>query len=932
GSLQFSALNAQGAVSWTSSDPTVATLVSTGFATTLKRGITQITVADSRGSASTTLTVRAQAALGLSASALTFTQQSGGAESAAQFVQLSDAGDDKVGAVSVSGISYSAGQPTGWLTATLSVATLPSTLTVRSAAGSLPVGTYNATVSLHAVGAAGLDQTVNVTFTVTAPAAIQLSASTLAFNGVRGVGTVAAQSIDVNNSGGGVLAGLVSSISYGAGQPTGWLTATLSGGTAPATLSVQPNVSQLNDGTYTATISVSAAGATNSPRSVSVTLTVVSNSIVLSNSAVAFAATSGGANPSAQTVNVSNGGTGTLTGLAVAVNYSAGQPTGWLTTASLGSANAPAVLTLRPTVGVLAPGSYTATVAVSSPVATNSAQNITVTLVVSNTPIIALSASTVSFDGLAGGAQPAAKTVDISNSGAGVLSGLAVAITYGAGQPGGWLTTASLSATTNPSTLTLRPTPGALVAGTYTANVAVSSPVASNSPQLIIVTFVVASSPSIGLSRQTAAFATTVGGANPAGQTIAITNIGAPTLTGLTAAVAYQAGQTTGWLSASLNSANDPSTLTLQVAVGALAAGVYTATVSITSPVANNSPQTVTVTFTVSANVVIALSTTTVNFSGAFGGASPASQAVTVSNGGSGLLNQLTASVSYAPGQATGWLPLVSLNSAQATATLTLGTNITGLAVGTYTATVAVASPVAANSPQSVTVTLVIMSVPTIALSSTTASFSTSFGGAQPAAQNITVSNSGSGLLTGLAVSVSYTAGQTTGWLTTASLSSTTATSTLQLRPAVMATGGVFNAIVTITSPVAGNSPQQIAVTYTVMVSFATHIYPLITSNCVSCHFSSGTVGNPLTDLSSALIAYNSLVNVATNKRQPAYPYPLATTHPFRIVPGNASTSYVLDQILKAGGAYPMPTGATSMPVSWIDRFREWINLGAPFN
>lgn len=932
GSLQFSALNAQGAVAWSSNDPTVASVVSTGFATTIKRGSVQITATDSRGSASTTLTVRARAALALSTGALTFTQQAGAAESPAQTVQLTDGGDDKVGAVSVSGISYAPGQPTGWLTATLGGSTVPATLTVRSAAGSLPPGTYNATVSVNAVGAAGVDQTVGVTFTVTEPAAIQLSASNLAFSGVRGVGTIATQTIAVTNSGGGTLTPLVASIAYGAGQPVGWLSATLNSTTAPASLSVQPTITTLPDGNYSATISVSAVGAANSPRTVAVTLTVVSNTIVLSSTAVPFAASVGGVNPAAQTVNVSNGGAGSLTGLSVSVNYAAGQPTGWLTTASLGATTAPAVLTLRPTVGVLTPGTYTATVAVASVVATNSAQNITVTLVVSNVPIIALSATSIGFDASVGGASPAAQTVTISNAGAATLSGLAVAVTYGAGQPAGWLSTATLSTTTAPSTLTLRPTVGVLTAGTYTASVAVTSAVANNSPQTIAVTFVIATSPSIGLSQQTVAMTATTGGVNPAAQTIAITNTGTNTLTGLSAAITYQAGQSTGWLNATLNTTTAPTTLTLQATVGPLGAGTYNATVSVASPVASNSPQTVTVTLVVAANSVIVLSTTTVNFAAAVGGASPAAQSVTITNGGTGLLNGLTASVSYAAGQSSGWLTLLSLTSSQVPSTLTLGTTIAGLAVGTYNATVSVASPVAGNSPQLIAVTLVITAVPTIALSSTTATFSANFGAAQPAAQNINITNGASGSLTGLVVSVTYAPGQTAGWLTT-SLSTTTAPATLQLRPIVMANGGVYNATVSIASPVAGNSPRTITITYTVMVLFATQIYPQIAASCVSCHFSSGTVGAPLTDLSSALIAYNNLVNAATNKRQPTYPYPLATTHPIRVVPGNASASYLLDQVLKTSGAWPMPTSAMSvMPASWIDRLREWINLGAPFN
>ena len=96
---------------------------------------------------------------------------------------------------------------------------------------------------------------------------------------------------------------------------------------------------------------------------------------------MSFSGTTPGTDPAAKNVQVTNSGGGTLTGLAAAVSYGAGQATGWLA-ASLNTATAPATLTLQPGLGSLAPGSYNATVSVSSSVAANSPQSISVTLVV----------------------------------------------------------------------------------------------------------------------------------------------------------------------------------------------------------------------------------------------------------------------------------------------------------------------------------------------------------------------------------------------------------------------------------------------------------------------------------------------------------------------------------------------------------------------
>lgn len=817
-SQQFSALNAEGAVTWTSSDPAVAVVVSTGFTTALKSGSTQITAADTRGSSTATLTVRSLAALALTPGTISFTQQRGASDPAPQAVQVSDAGDDKVGAVTVAGIAYDPGQPTGWLTATLSSSAAPAQLSVRAQAGTMPVGSYRATVSVSAVGATNGSQPVVVTLAVTPAPAIQLSSTALSFTSLRAVGTVPAQTVNVTNSGGGTLTQLTAATVYAPGQATGWLAATLNTAAIPMSLSVQPTVGSLPDGTYNATVVVSAPGASNSPQSVAVTLTVTSNTIALSRTSVPFSGAVGGANPSVQTVGISNAGAGTLTGLAVAVSYRAGQTPGWLTTATLSSTTANSTLTLQPSVGALAPGTYNATVAVTAPGATNSPQIIAVTLTVATSPSIALSRTSVPFSAQLGGANPAVQTVTITNSGTGTLTGLAFTIGYQMGQPNGWL----------------------------------------------------------------AGIATT--GAN--GETI----------------------------------------VSLQPTTGVLPVGTYNATVSMTSPVANNSPQNITVTFVISASPAIGVSTALVNFSGTAGFASPLSQVVIISNGGSGTLNQLSTSINYANGQPTGWL-VASLSTTSAPATLTLTPTSGALPAGTYSATVSVISPMATNTPQFITITFVLGSAPTISLSATTRNFQINIGAAPPAAQTVTITNSGSGSLTGLNTSISYTAGQPTGWLS-AALNTTTATSLLTLQPLTIspAQGGAFTATVSIASPVAGNSPRVITVTYTVMVSWATDIYPTIAvpANCLNCHFAGAT-----TDLSSAQIAYTNLVNRVTTNRAG---HPLASTKPVRVVPGNASTSYLLDQVLKTSGAYGMPTSATTMPAAWISRLREWINLGAPNN
>ncbi len=104
-------------------------------------------------------------------------------------------------------------------------------------------------------------------------------------------------------------------------------------------------------------------------------------SIAISSSTVSFGATVGGASPAAQGLTITNGGSGSLSGIAVgAISYGSGA--GWLS-ASLNTTSAPATLTLQATTGSLAAGSYTATVPVSAAGASNTPQNLAVTLTVS---------------------------------------------------------------------------------------------------------------------------------------------------------------------------------------------------------------------------------------------------------------------------------------------------------------------------------------------------------------------------------------------------------------------------------------------------------------------------------------------------------------------------------------------------------------------
>ncbi len=133
-------------------------------------------------------------------------------------------------------------------------------------------GTSNpATIAMTA------DRSVTAIFTETDHPVIQLSPAGLSFTAIRGQPGPAAQVVGVTNGGGGTLDGLVRI--YPDGKPD-WLTATLSGTIAPATLSVEVSLYDrfgrpLAAGAYASRVAVSSPAAGNSPQDVAVTFTIL---------------------------------------------------------------------------------------------------------------------------------------------------------------------------------------------------------------------------------------------------------------------------------------------------------------------------------------------------------------------------------------------------------------------------------------------------------------------------------------------------------------------------------------------------------------------------------------------------------------------------------------------------------------------------------
>jgi hypothetical protein len=200
-------------------------------------------------------------------------------------------------------------------------------------------------------------------------------------------------------------------------------------------------------------------------------------------------------------------------------------------------------------------------------------------------------------------------------------------------------------------------------------------------------------------------FAGVEAGADPAAQAFTVANGGGGELSRPTTAITYSAGN--GWLSATVSGDRAPFTVTVQPTVGVLPAGTYSATVSVRSNGATNTPQSVPVTLAVAGRVLgprLGLSATSLSFATRSHGPSPDARTVVVTNAGGGTLSRPTLQISYGAG-ASDWLS-GSVTEGAGSYAIALRPETAGLAAGTYLATVAVESAGASNTPAAISVTL----------------------------------------------------------------------------------------------------------------------------------------------------------------------------------------------------------------------------------
>jgi hypothetical protein len=283
-----------------------------------------------------------------------------------------------------------------------------------------------------------------------------------------------------------------------------------------------------------------------------------------------------------------------------------------------------------------------------------------------------------------------------------------------------WITLSASSGVTQ-STLQLGVNPSGLAAGTYTGAVTVTPTGASSMtiPVSFRVTNPVAPvTPAYVISAAPTAFSfsNALNGTAPATKTVVFISTPATPLP-------FTMSANQSWVTMSATSGVTKSTLQLGVNPAGMAAGRYTALITVTPTGAGNPPMTIPVSLTISAPAqpayVISAAPTAFSFANTTNGPTPALQTVV-------FIATPATPLPFTMAASQPWITM-SASSGVTKSTIQLGVNTTSMAAGNYTGQIVVTPTGAGNPPMTIPVSLTISAPAAVAPSITS----------QPAAQTV---------------------------------------------------------------------------------------------------------------------------------------------------------------------------------------------------
>ena len=253
------------------------------------------------------------------------------------------------------------------------------------------------------------------------PPEIWYNPTSFTFTATEGGASPVSQSLWLRNDGDGTLTWSVS-------DDADWLSlAPLSGTSAgemdEAVLSV--DIGGMSAGSYSATITIEAAGATNTPQTAPVSLTINPPpgppEIWYNPTSFTFTATEGGANPVSQSLWLRNDGDGTLT-------WSVSDDADWLSLAPPSGTSAGEMdeVSLLVNITGMSAGSYSATITIEAPGSTNTPQTAPVSLSINTAPSppeISYDPTSFTFTATEGGTATKAGDPEILSNPVGIAPG-----------------------------------------------------------------------------------------------------------------------------------------------------------------------------------------------------------------------------------------------------------------------------------------------------------------------------------------------------------------------------------------------------------------------------------------------------------------------------------------------------------------------------
>ncbi|MEO8660489.1 MAG: hypothetical protein ABI693_18615 [Bryobacteraceae bacterium] len=687
----------------------------------------------------------------------------------------------------------------------------------------LAAGTYTGQIVFTAYPTATTTLTVPVTLIVAAAGTpfFDTTPGQMTFSLQTG-GAPPAQPLQIRNGGSGALNWSLTASTADGG---GWLTASVSSGQAPSTVSIGVVPGSLPGGGAAAGTFVGQLRFNSSGGSVTIPVNVVVGDTGFTQiSPLSFTKPFGGANPLPQVVLVTTT-SASVSRFSVSVATSNGGT--WLLAApsGVGCCYTPESIgiSVNPSAS-LAAGSYTGQVTVISYPGNDVSMTIPVTLTVAATtgPLFDNAPGQMTFSLKTGRTtNPAAQTLQIRNAGVGTLN-WALTATTADGNP--WLSVSAVSGTA-PATLTVSvitqnlPNAALLPFG-YSGNLLFRSATGNITVPISVVVGDITFSQLNPIS-----FTKPFGGANPLPQVLAVSTSDASVARFTVSSSTANGG---AWLVVAptgVGCCYTPEAVTVSVNPSpSLAAGSYTGQVTITSYPGSDYVMTVPVTLTVAAAGTTYLGNLPgqLSYSLTTGrSTNPAAQSMQILKAGPNALNW---TLSKSTSDGNNWLNVSAASgAAPATVSVSVTTQLLpngGLIAGTFTGQLLVRT-----ASSTVTVPISVVVGDTAFNQVNPISFTKTFGGANPLPQVVTPLATGGGV-------VRFTVAASTGtggsWLqvspTGLGCCYTPEAITLTVNPSATLPAGTYAAQVTFTSYPGNDASITVPVTLTIAASGAPYL------------------------------------------------------------------------------------------------------------